>query len=208
MMAQELTKQDILELFAQSDRRFEERLAKEAAEREKSRQAFEEQLAKEAAEREKSRKEFDKRIGEIAGTWGRFVHEMVEPNILELFKARGIELTSSFSKVKQKKDGQPFYEIDMLLVNNMYVVAVEVKSTLNVADVDEHLERLDKIRTCPPDRFDFTGISLLGAVAGMIIDQNADWYAMKQGLYVLRQAGNLIEIANDASFTPKEWKVG
>ena len=185
-----LTKQDILELFAQSDRRFEERLAKEAA------------------EREKSRKEFDKRMGEITGTWGRFVHEMVEPNILELFKQRGIELTTSTSKFKQQKDGQLLYEIDLLLVNQTYVVAVEVKSTLRVADVDEHLERLEKIRAYPPDRFDFTGASLLGAVAGMIIDQDADRYAMKQGLYVLRQAGNLIEIVNDASFTPKEWKVG
>jgi hypothetical protein len=56
-----------------------------------------------------------------------------------------------------------------------------------------------------PVRFD-RGQSL-GAVAGMFIDQDADRYAMKQGLYVLRQTGNLLEIANDASFTPKEWKV-
>ena len=132
---------------------------------------------------------------------------MVEPNILELFSARGLELTSSFSKVKQKQGGQPFYEIDLLLVNKTHVVAVEVKSTLKVADVDEHLERLEKIRMCPPDRFDFTGASLLGAVAGMIIDQNADTYAFEKGLYVLKQAGKMIEIANEASFTPKEWKV-
>jgi hypothetical protein len=38
----------------------------------------------------------------------------------------------------------------MLLVNNARVVAVEMKSTLNVADVDEHLERLEKIRQFPP----------------------------------------------------------
>ena len=195
-----LTKQDILELFAQSDRRFEEHFAQ-------SDRRFEARLAKEAAERKKSQKAFDKRMGELTGTWGRFVHEMVEPNILELFKERGIELTSSTSKFKQKKNGRLVYEIDLLLVNKMYVIAVEVKSTLKVADVDEHLERLEKIRTCPPDRFDFTGASLLGAVAAMIIDQNADAYAFEKGLYVLKQAGKMIEIANEASFTPQAWKV-
>ncbi len=132
---------------------------------------------------------------------------MVEPNILELFRQRGIDLTSSTSKFNQKKDGKLLYEIDMLLVNNVYVVAVEIKSPLNVADVNEHLERLEKIRQFPPSRLDLSGASLLGAVAGMIIDQNADEYAMKKGLYVLKQAGNMIEIVNDESFTPKEWKV-
>jgi hypothetical protein len=48
-----------------------------------------------------------------------------------------------------------------------------------------------------------SGTRLLGAVAAMIIDQNADEYAIKHGLYVLKQAGNVIEIVNDESFTPQ-----
>lgn len=188
-MEQILTQQDLLEFFAQSDRRFVKRLSKEAAERKKSQKAF------------------DKQMDELIGPWNRFVYKMVEPNILELFYARGIELTSSHSKVTQKKDGQLLYEIDLLLVNTAYVIAVEVKSTLKVADVDEHLDRLEKIRVYPPSRFDLTGASLLGAVVGMITDQDADRYAMKQGLYVLRQAGKMIEIVNDAAFTPKAWNM-
>lgn len=193
----ELTKQDILELFAESDRRFAE------ADR-----RFAERLAQEAAERKKSQKAFDKRLGEITGTWGRFVQAMVEPNILKLFSRRGLDLTLSVSKVKQEKNGMPFYEIDLLLVNQTDVVAVEIKSTLQVADVDEHLARLEKIRVFPPSRFDLTGVNLFGAVAGMIIAQNADAYAVNQGLYVLKQAGNTIKIVNDGAFVPKAWQVG
>ena len=50
-------------------------------------------------------------------------------------------------------------------------------------------------------------MTLYGAVAGMIIENQADRYAYKNGLYVLRQKGNLVEIVNDENFVPREWKV-
>ena len=41
----------------------------------------------------------------------------------------------------------------------------------------------------------------------MIVENNADRYAYQNGLYVLRQKGNIVEIVNDTKFQPKEWKV-
>ena len=263
---EQLTKQDILELFKESDRRFsmwlregleesrrafDERLAKEALERKKSRREFDERLAKEALEREesrikieqdlarsrmrleqeladsrrefdrrleksrkeferdlkKSRKEFNKKIGELTGTWGRFVEELVKPKSVELFRNRGIEVTTIFPGVIGKKDNEDFYQIDLFLINDTQAIAVEVKSTLKVVDVDEHLERLEKIRKYPPKRFDLKGVKLLGAVAAIIIDGDADKYAYKKGLFVLRQKGNIVEIVNDRKFKPKEWLI-
>ncbi len=181
-MKEELTKQDILELFAKSDARFEECLAR-------------------------SRKEFDKRLGELTGTWGRFVEELVKPNSVELFRERGIEVVASAQNIEEKRDGKDYYQIDLLLHNDIYVIVVEVKSTLKVSDVNEHLERLEKIRQSPPKFFNLKGVILLGAVAGIIIEEDADKYAYRKGLYVLRQKGNLVKIGNDEDFKPKEWKV-
>ncbi len=240
-----LSKQDVLDLFAESDRRFaesnrrleeslaksraesdrrfEDRLAKEAKEREKSKKAFEDRLAKEAIEREKrrkelddryaileekSKKEFDKRIGEITGLWGKFVEGLVEPGSIELFQNRGIEVITTAQNIKKKQNGREIYQIDLLLLNKIQAVVIEVKSTLKVADVDEHLERMDKIRRSPIESLGLHKAALLGAVAGIRIEENADKYAYKKGLYVLRQKGNLVEIANDEDFRPKEWKAG
>ncbi len=218
MMKEELTKQDILELFAKSDARFEERLAKEALEREKSRKEFEKRLAKskedfdkrlakEALERQKSKEDFNKRLGELTGTWGRFVEELVKPNSVELFRERGIEVVATAQNIKEKIDNKDYYQIDLLLHNDIYIIIVEVKSTLKVSDVKEHLERLEKIRQSPPKFFNLKGTIILGAVAGIVIEEDADKYAYRKGLYVLRQRGNLIEIANDDNFEAKEWKV-
>jgi PII-like signaling protein len=212
-MKKELTKQDILELFADQAKQidnqaknFENLLLKEREEREKSRIEFEKNLEQERKERALSRLEFDKRLGELSGTWGKFVAEMVKPRIVEMFKDRGIKIETAFQNIFGFLGDQQYYEIDLLLINKEYAVAVEVKSSLSVEDVKEHLERLDKIKKVAPRRIDLSNISLYGAVAGMIIEEGADRYAYRKGLFVLRQKGNIVEIANDEKFMPKIWK--
>ena len=66
---------------------------------------------------------------------------------------------------------------------------------------------MEKIRNSSPKHFDLKGVSLLGAVAGIIIDGDADKYAYKNGLFVLRQKGNIVGIVNDEKFKPGEWKI-
>jgi hypothetical protein len=242
-MKQELTKQDILELFAKSDERFEKRLAMEADERKKTKkeaderfekskkeaderfekrlametaerlkskkefdERFEKRLAKEAAERLKSKKEFDKKIGELTGTLGRFVEGLIEPNILNMFREKGIFVKQTYNNVKiYNEKNEKETEIDLLLINSDYSIAVEVKTTLNIEAVNEHLSRLDRIQTNPPKGT--KGTILLGAVCGIRIDEQADRYAYRKGLYVLKQKGEIVKIANDDKFKPKEWKV-
>ncbi|MEI6143308.1 MAG: hypothetical protein WCP85_28785 [Mariniphaga sp.] len=203
-MKEELTKQDILELLDRQAKEFHQyrmesdRLFHQGIE--ESRKEFDESF-------KKSRAEFDKRLGELAGTWGKFVTEMVKPRIIELFKEKGIEIRTTLQNVTGLVGNDRFYEIDLLLINKDIAVAVEIKSSLSVEDVKEHLERLEKIQKVSPERINFSGVTLYGAVAGMIVESGADRYAYQNGLFVLRQKGNLVEIANDPKFVPKEWKV-
>ncbi len=199
-MKTELTKQDILELLDRQAKEFHQRLLESDKSIEKSRKELDESF-------KKSRAEFDKRLGELAGTWGKFVAEMVKPKIIELFKDKGIQIRTTLQNVEGFVDNERYYEIDLLLINSETAVAVEIKSSLSVADVKEHLERLNKIQKVQPERINLKGVTLYGAVAGMIVENDADRYAYKHGLFVLRQKGNLVEIMNDEKFIPKEWKV-
>ena len=186
--------------FRQQSIEFQKNLDRERIEREKRKLEFEEEL-------EKSRIEFDKKLGQIAGTWRKFVAEMVRPKIVELFNGKGIQIETTVQAVEGFKEGQRYYEIDLLLINTNVAVVVEIKSSLSVEDVDEHLERIEKIRKISPKRIDLSGVTIYGAVAGMIVEGEADKYAYKKGLFVLRQNGNIVEIVNDARFQPREWKV-
>lgn len=143
----------------------------------------------------------------MAGTWGKFVAEMVKPKIVELFKEKGIEIETIVQAVEGHKEGKKYYDIDLLLISSDVAFVVEIKSSLSVEDVQEHLERLEKIQKVAPKRIDLSGVTIYGAVAGIIVEQDAYRYAYKHGLYVLRQKGNIVEIVNDPSFKPKAWKV-
>ena len=93
-------------------------------------------------------------------------------------------------------------EIDLLVVNSDIAIAVECKSNLTQADVDEHLERLAKFKVYFPQ---FEGFGILGAVAGMVLPMEVGRYAYRKGLYVLAQSGDGVEIRNDGQFQPHQW---
>ena len=205
-----LTKQDLLELLKFQAIEFDRKLNKEAEERRKEAEERTEERRKEAEERrkeaEENMKKFDRKIGELTGTLGRFVEGMIEPNILKMFKERGIIVRQVQNRVMIYKDnGEKEAEIDLLLINSEYSIAVEVKTTLNVDAVNEHLERLNRIQKNPPRGA--KGTILLGAVTGLRIEEEADKYAYRKGFFVLKQKGEIVEIVNDTKFHPREWKI-
>ena len=164
------------------------------------------QLAKTDAQLDKTGKyikELAKEVGNITDSLGRFAEAQVRPKILELFKAKGIELEETYPRVVVKKDGKFILEIDLVLVNTIYAVIVEVKNTLRQRDVDEHLERIEKLQTLPSKML--KGTSMFGAVAGMIVTDEVENYAIKKGLYVIKTKGDNVEISNKPNFKGKQW---
>ncbi len=130
----------------------------------------------------------------LEGNWSFFVESLVRPGLIDLFKDLDIFLQNTFENVEVYKNKQNYYEIDLFSTNDIYVVATEVKTTLKVEDVKNHIKRLHKIIEHPPRVFDLKGKILLGAVAGIRIQSEADKYAQKKGLFVLVQKGNLLDI--------------
>ncbi|MBF0160270.1 MAG: hypothetical protein HQL58_12185 [Magnetococcales bacterium] len=51
----------------------------------------------------------------------------------------------------------------------------------------------------------YTNCTVYGAVAGIAIDASADQFAMNQGLFVIVQSGDTVQIANDGDFEPRTW---
>ncbi len=142
-----------------------------------------------------------KEIGNLGGKWGRFVENMVAPACETLFLNRGIPVHRVSQRVKQKLAHQTL-EVDVLVSNENHVLAVEVKSTLGVDDIKEFIQDLIEFKQFFPE---YNQKQLYGAVAGIEIEENADKYAYKQGLFVLVQAGETIKILNGDNFQPKVW---
>ncbi len=140
-------------------------------------------------------------VDALTGKWGNFVVGLVLPATQKMFMEKGIEVETISRSVQSKvKDAE--MEIDILAVNGEYVVAIEVKSTLGVDDVNDHLERLAKFKQAfkiYADRI------VIGAVAGIVIEEGVDRYAYKKGLFVIGQSGDTVNILNDEKFTPRRF---
>ena len=146
-------------------------------------------------------KEVNKSVGRLTNRLGEFVEEAVRPAAVKLFRERGIDVHEVQQNIVVKRDGEGL-EIDLLVVNDKDTVAIECKSNLSIDDVNEHLERLEKIKRLIPR---YTDNRILGAVAGMVIPANVATYAIRKGLFVIGRNGEHLELQNDASFKAKIW---
>jgi len=146
-------------------------------------------------------KEITTNIGRLGNKLGDFVEEMVRPAAVRLFRERGIDVHEVHRNVEARR-GEEGIEIDLLVVNDTDVVAIECKSTLSLDDVNDQLDSLAKLKKLLPA---YAGRRVMGAVAAMAIPDNVASYAYRQGLFVIAQTGDHLIIRNDAKFTPQIW---
>jgi hypothetical protein len=197
------TYDDIMRLLQEIAIRSQEtdRQIKEVAEQSKETDKQFKETDRQFKETDRKIKEVTTSIGKLGNRLGDFIEDAVRPVAVRLFQERGIEVHEVYQNVTMQRDGEGL-EIDLLVVNDSEAVGVECKSNLKVDDVNEHLERLAKLKRLSPK---YRHYKLMGALAAMVIPDNVARYAMSKGLFVIGQSGEHLEIRNGAEFEPAVW---
>lgn len=186
-MTQAATLEEVWTLFREADKRLT-RMEQEAEHR--------------AREFERNLDRVSRNVDALTGKWGKFVENMVAPACERLFAERGIPVHKVSQRVRARLDDGRSMEVDVVVVNSSFIVLVEVKSTLTVRDIKDHMHRLKEFKTFFPEYGDR---KVLGAVAGMVVEELADRFAEGKGLFVIRPAGDTVRLSNSAGFRPREW---
>ena len=163
-----------------------------------------ERLLKETiAEREKDRKEYDKRFGDMDNRFGEVVENLLAPTMIDRFIELGVlfQTASTNFKVKDHKN-KIYFEIDVFLQNCDTAMLVEIKTNLSISYINEHIKRLEKMRTFADLHNDKR--SFLGAVAGVVVPLKVKNYALENGLYLIETAGENLNITLPNN-KPKVW---
>lgn len=156
-------------------------------------------------ETDRRMQETDRKISKLGNRIGELVEHLVSPNLLEKFNQLGYDFGKISPNVRFKGHTDSLMaEVDILLENGDIVLAVEVKTKLSAEDVPEHIEGMAKLRRYAEEHRDSR--KLLGAVAGAIIPEGVKPFALKNGFYVIEQAGDTVKIDVPEGFTPKEWQ--
>jgi hypothetical protein len=176
----------------------------------RERQKETERLLKENAERldrqlKKSARQLNKQLGKLGGRYGEMVEYMVAPNLLKKFRKLGLV----FNKVHQQskiedENNKTIAEVDITLENGDKVMLVEVKSKPTTEDITDHIKRIEKVRKHADSHNDKR--KFLGAVAGMVFNDDIKKFAMKNGFYVIEPSGKTFIITPpEGEYTPREW---
>ena len=178
--------------FAETDRKIAELVAQS--------QVF----RKEQAETSRMIKELTKNVGGINHTLGKWSEEMVAAQLWEKFDVFGYEFTKGGPREKFRENKKIIAEVDVFLENGDFVMAVETKVELEPKDVDEHIERIKKVRQYMNRRND--NRIIVGAMAGAIVSDSARDYTLNKGLYVIKQSGESIALVKPPKdFKPRTW---
>jgi hypothetical protein len=158
-----------------------------------------ETLKKSQDEAWKAIRETQKNIGGLNNTLGSLVEHIMTPGLPQKFKKLGYH----FDRIANYKYAEGVYaEIDALLENGTQAMVVEVKTTLRQADIDDHLNRMEKVRAYADERGDKR--QFMGAIAATITDKSTKDYALKKGLFVIEPSGEDVKVTKPAA-EPRIW---
>ena len=131
--------------------------------------------------------------------WGRLMESLVEGDLLRILNEAGIEVKNTYMNVKSDL-GEDQYEYDIVAGNGEEAVVVEVKTTLRVKHIKLFLEDIQKFSS----RLSvYKGKTIYGAVTYLRAEEEANKYAERQGLFVIRATGDSASIINKKDFKPK-----
>jgi len=143
-------------------------------------------------------KEIKKAQNLFTTQWGRLIESLVEGEIVNLFKAKGLAVDSLSTRRRGGNNGQA-YEFDIIVHNITEIVLVEVKTTLKVKDVEKHIYKLEQAKGWLKE---YKNYNIHGAVAFLKADEGSAAFAGKNGLWVIKATGNSSSIINDSNFEP------
>ena len=198
-----LTYEGILEMFRETREQFREtreQFREIALQMKETDRKFEESA--------RQLKETQREVGKLSSSIGRLVENMVKGKIIEKFQALGFDVTGcSPNKSFGIKELGFSGEVDLLLDDGPVGILIEVKTTLEPQDVLDHIDRLEKyrryadVRIVGADKKHF-----IGAVAGATVREDAAKLARENGMYVIVQSGEAVEIVTPTEgFTAKKW---
>lgn len=210
-MSQPITLDDIFALFRESEQERKEYQRTSQQTFEQYRQTAEREMAELRKQSDRTDQQIanlavqvaqtNKQVGGLTSRWGEFVENLIKPAAARLFQEKGIDVHLTALRVTGQ-DQQGSIEIDILVENTTEVVAIEVKSHLEVRDVKRFLQTLERFKKAFPKH---KNDKLYGAVAGIKIDERSDVSATQEGLFLIEPAGDSVIIANSQKVKPRIW---
>jgi len=146
-------------------------------------------------------RETQKNIGGLNNTLGSMVERIMTPALPQKFKSLGFSF-DKITTVQWAAKGNIYAELDGLLENGTQAMVVEVKTTLEIEDVNDHIKRMEKVRIYADEHGDKR--EFFGAIAAMVIKPKPRAYALKNGFFLIEPQGEDVKVIKPET-EPRIW---
>jgi len=140
---------------------------------------------------QKAVKETQKNIGGLNNTLGSMVERIMTPALPQKFKSLGFSF-DKITTVQWAAKGNIYAELDGLLENGTQAMVVEVKTTLEIEDINDHIKRMERVRKYADEHGDKR--EFLGSIAAMVIKPKPKQYALNQGFFLIEPSGDNVRV--------------
>jgi hypothetical protein len=163
--------------------------------------AFRREVQQDITEMRQWRIESQKRWGEIAEKMGKFVEDIVAPNIprigREAFHLGEEELFSgSRVRLRHPRDPSKMREFDYIYATSKGWIVVESKSDPKLKDVDAFGDILEDVKENFPQ---YSSISLYPIFASLHVPDHLVRYCTRHGIYALGMGPETMQVLNLAN---------
>jgi hypothetical protein len=146
-----------------------------------------------------------KQIGGLHRRFGQLAEHLVAPGIEARFNELGYHFETIATRgCKIIVHGKTLTEIDILLENGETIIAVEVKATPAVKDIEHHIKRLEILRDFRI-KMSEKRKTILGAIAGAIYANDVKKAVSDAGLFVIEQSGDTMKIDMPEDFVLRKF---
>jgi len=147
-----------------------------------------------------------KNVGGLGNSIGNVIETLFAAHLWEQFPEYDLRM-SCRDVTLCNENREEIAEIDILLVNTEWVMAVEVKNNAKMKDIDEHIVRMERIQKYPPSLIP-PQAKILGVIAAGTITPEATTYAHESGFFVVELKDDfVVRVPAPAGFKPKEYKM-
>jgi hypothetical protein len=154
-------------------------------------------------ETQKALKETQRIVGDLGNRFGDMAERMLVPDLVDKFARLGFAFGKVSHNVKWKKKAYNLsMELDALLENGSQAMVVEAKAKLDKTDVDEQIDRMEKVRRYAD--MDGDTRQFFAAMAAMTASDTAIKYALAHGFYLIMPSVEDVKITKPTS-EPRVW---
>jgi len=147
----------------------------------------------------------NEQMGGLHNRFGEMAEFMVAPGIVDLFNDKGYHITQAATHGYKiyGENRQIKTEIDLLMVNGDYKIAIEVKTSLGEKDIEKHRKRLELLREDANKSGDRRKIR--GGMAVAVLNDKDRKAILDAGFYLLEPCGDMMQMDLPEDFVPREF---